>query len=118
MASTSRERKRLLKNIEALKAFPDTGTVRKLRKELKQELAALEKKSVKQAIPVKLSKEQVGTHANQARGAKLRKYHNYLHLIRDNYPDLSYPDIRKMFKIRREGRQTEIPDVVWQNPSP
>ena len=119
MTSTSRERKRLLKNIDALKAFANSGTVRKLRKELKTELAALEKKSAKQApIPAKLSKRQVKVQANAVRSSKLRKYHNYLRQIRDNYPNITYSDVRKMFKIRKEGRQVEIPDVIWQNPSP
>ena len=38
--------------------------------------------------------------------------------IRNNFPDLSYNQIRTQFAKRKSGQGVSIPDVVWQNPSP
>jgi hypothetical protein len=56
--------------------------------------------------------------ANEARAGKMKKYHNYLRQIRNNYPDLTYAQLRRQFSERKRGIKTEVPDVVWRNPSP
>ena len=56
--------------------------------------------------------------ANEARAGKMKKYHNYLRQIRDSYPNLTYRELRRQFSERKRGIKTDVPDVVWRNPSP
>lgn len=56
--------------------------------------------------------------SSKARSEGLKKYHRYIRLIHSNFPELNYADIRKQFKIRKKGKESSIPDVVWKNPSP
>ena len=103
------EKKKLLDQLDALKIFPNNKLVKELRKQV---LAKLEKSEPK--IPfVQLEKD-----VNLTRSTKLKKYHKYLRLIRDNFPNHSYGKIRKEFSKRKRGFEGEIPDAVWQNPSP
>jgi hypothetical protein len=122
MASKSninRERKRILERIDALKSFPNTKTVRQLRKELQAQLESVEEKSARQTeLEVRRARGQARIEGNIARSNNLRRYHNYMHLIHQNFPDIKYGDIRKMFRLRKEGKEVSIPDVIWQNPSP
>jgi len=114
-----RERKRILERIDALKSFPNTKTVRQLRKELKAQLEAIEIKSARQAeLKVRRTTRQIRIEGNISRANNLRRYHNYMRLIHQNFPDIRYSDIRKMFRLRKEGKEVSIPDVIWQNPSP
>lgn len=125
-----KKRKEILSHLDALKSFPKTKTVRLLRKELEQNLALIEKKITKEQININRGKKikevkekektkEIKQHqANESRSSKLRKYHNYLRQVRNNYPEVSYANLRKMFKLRKQGREVEVPDVVWQNPSP
>jgi DNA mismatch repair ATPase MutS len=99
------DREKLLAQLEALKIFPNNKLVRELRKQILAKLSQVEK-----STPQKDS--------NQTRSGKLRRYHNYIRQIRNNFPDLSYSKIRKQLKERRQGIKVDIPDPVWQNPSP
>ena len=103
---------KLLKQLDALKIFPNNKLVQQLRKQIKKKLGRVEK--LKPIIP-SLDKQSL---ANQTRSSKLQKYHKYIRLIRDNFPDLSYNQIRKQFSKRKQGTNVSIPDAVWQNPSP
>ena len=103
---------KLLKQLDALKIFPNNKLVQQLRKQIKKKLQSIEKS--KPIIP-SLDKQFL---ANQTRSSKLQKYHKYIRLIRDNFPDLSYNQIRKQFSKRKQGTNVSIPDAVWQNPSP
>ena len=96
-------RKKLLEQLDALKIFPNTKLVKELREQIKKKL---EKKQPKQSIP------------NQSRSIKLKKYHRYIKLVRNSFPELSHAEIRKQFSKRRRNKEVSIPDVVWQNPSP
>ncbi len=107
------QKKKLLEQLDALKIFPKNKIVRELEKQIRSKLEKLEKKE-KQII----SKSEPKEDANKTRSSKLKKYHRYMRLIRDNYPDLSYSEIRKQFAKRRDGFDSDVPDVVWQNPSP
>jgi len=103
------QRNKLLQRLEALKLFPNNNEVRKLRLRTQKALERLEKPSkIKSKLKVISNKRSIS----------LEKYHRYIRLIRDNFPGLSYPDIRKQFAKRRRGQQVSIPDAVWQNPSP
>lgn len=112
---SSEERKnKLNEQLNALKIFPNTVLVRNLRKQIKAELEKLERKE-KVRFP---RPEDVKTKANLSRSSKAKKYHRYIRLIRNNFPGLSYGDIRKQFSKRRRGKEVSISDAVWQNPSP
>ncbi len=99
----------LLDQLQALKIFPNTKLVKQLRSQIKKKLEKINKK---QKPIVKKRK------ANLTRSGKLRRYHNYIRQIRNNFPGLKYNQIRNQLSQRRQGKQVSIPDAVWQNPSP
>lgn len=116
---SARNRKKIQRQLDALKDFANTKAVRQLRKELQARLRTIEtraKKGKQARFPV--SRKEVQRQANLSRARKLHKYHNYLKQIQKNYPDLTYTQIRKQFKERKQGKKSEIPDVIWHNPSP
>ena len=103
------ERKhKLLERLDALKLFPNNNEVRKLRARTQNALEKLER------IPPKIKPKIV----SNKRSTSLKKHHRYIRLIRDNFPDLKYLDIRKQLAKRKRGKEVSIPDAVWQNPSP
>jgi len=108
----TQDKEKLLEQLEALKLFPKSKLVRELQKQIKTKLEKIQKKEL-----VK-SETKVENATKQTRSSKLKKYHRYLRMIRDNFPDLKYSDIRKQFSQRKKGGDVSIPDVVWQNPSP
>lgn len=101
------DKQKLLEQLEALKLFPNNKQVKELRKQIKKKLSKLEK-----------PKEKKKKQTNQTRAGKLRRYHNYIRQIRNNFPNLTYSQIRSELSQRRKGKSVSIPDVVWQNPSP
>jgi len=105
MAKETREK--LLEHLDALKDFPNSKLVRALREQIKTKIEKLE------TTPVPVSK-----NVNLSRSSKLKRYHKYIRLIRDNFPDLTHAEIRKQFAKRRNQEDVSIPDAVWQNPSP
>lgn len=104
-------KEKLLDQLKALKIFPNNKTVRQLRKQISDKLKKLEKQPQK-------PKEKPKKDPNKARSGKLKRYHNYIRQIRNNFPNLSYNQIRSQLKKRKEGQDVSIPDVIWQNPSP
>ena len=117
--SAKDKKKKIQKQLDALKDFANTKTVRKLRKELNERLARLESRPKKtKQIPLPASPKEVRRQANLSRSRKVRKYHNYIRQIQNNYPNLAYAQIRKQFAERKAGKQSKIPDVIWRNPSP
>ncbi len=106
------QEKKLLEQLDALKIFPKNNLIRELERQIKSKLEKLDKKEGK------IISEPIQKNANKSRSSKLKKYHRYLRMIRDNFPNLKYSDIRKQFYQRRKGQKSDIPDVVWQNPSP
>ncbi|AJW71055.1 hypothetical protein [Nitrosopumilus adriaticus] len=103
-----KDKQKLLQQLEALKLFPNNKHVKELRKQIKSKLKKLD-------IPQKEKKKQ---NKNKSRAGKLRRYHNYIRQIRNNFPNLSYKQIRSELSQRRKGKSVSIPDVIWQNPSP
>ncbi|MBS3926439.1 MAG: hypothetical protein KGZ34_07120 [Nitrosarchaeum sp.] len=95
---------KLREQLDALKIFPNTKLVKELRNQIKKKLEKIQPK--KQTIP------------NQSRSVKLKKYHRYIKLVRNSFPELSHAEIRRQFSKRRSGKDVSIPDVIWQNPSP
>jgi hypothetical protein len=105
---------KLREQIESLKNLPNIKEVLALRKRLQTELDRLTKSTTSESKSV----EDLNVLANVARSGKLKKYHNYIRQIRNNFPNLSYNQIRKQFSERKKGFDSDIPDAVWQNPSP
>ena len=105
--------KKLKERLDALKIFPNNKEVKILRKRIKKQLANLQNKQ-----ETKINKIKTRQQANQSRSGKLRRYHNYVRQIRNNFPNLSYNQIRTELSKRRKGKPSEIPDAIWQNPSP
>lgn len=99
---------KLKERLEALKIFPNNKEVKILKERIKRQLARLEKKQ---------SKEPKTKKPNQTRSGKLRRHHNYIRQIRNNFPDLPYNVIRSELVKRRQGKPSKIPDAIWQNPS-
>ncbi len=103
---------KLREQLENLKLLPNIKEVVALRKRLAKELEKSIPKIKKVVAPI----------PTITRGKKisvaLKKHFRYLRLIRDNFPDLTFGQLRKEFSRRRKGLETEIPDAVWQNPSP
>ena len=103
------QKNRLIKRLDALKLFPNNNEVRILRSRTQKALERLEKSDVRPVpIPTKVS----------TRSSSLKKHHRYIRLIRNNFSNLKYSDIRKQFAKRKRGEEVSIPDAVWQNPSP
>ena len=102
---------KLREQLENLKQLPNIKEVIALRKRLQKE----EKRITKPVTP-KITIPKVD--ANVKRSTKLQRYWRYIKLIRDNFPNLKTNVIRKQLKVRQQGQEVEIPDAVWQNPSP
>ena len=105
---------KLREQIKQLKSLPNLKEVVALRKRLNKELDRIKKKEVVVAPVITAPAES----ANIRRSKSLKKHFRYLRLIRNNFPDLKFSDIRKQFSKRRQGFDSDIPDAVWQNPSP
>ena len=105
MAKETKEK--LLEHLDALKNFPNNKLVKQLRQQIKTKIERFE------VTPVTVSK-----NTNLLRSSKLKRYHKYIRLIRDNFPDLTHAEIRQQFARRRNQEDVSIPDAVWQNPSP
>ena len=101
------KRNKLLEQLDALKIFPNNKLVKELKRQIKSKLERLE------TVPTPLVK-----NPNISRANKLKRYHNYLRQIRNNFPEYSYKQIRQQFAKRRNQQDVSIPDAVWQNPSP
>ena len=104
----NKSKEKLLEQLEALKLFPKNKLASQLKKQIQTKLQKLEKPKI-----TKKPKEK-----NQTRSGKMRRYHNYIRQIRNNFPQYSYNQIRTLFSQRKQGKDVTIPDVVWQNPSP
>lgn len=104
------DKEKLQRQLDALKLFPNNNLIRQLRAQIKEKISRLEKE---ETIPANIIPQPKPTKSHN-----LTKYHRYIRLIRDNFPQYSYLEIRKQFSKRRKGKESNIPDAVWQNPSP
>ncbi len=97
--------------LRTLKGLPRLREVNALKKRLQQEKIKLEK-------PFKPIITKPKVNANRNRSIKLQRYWRYVKLIRDNFPNQTVQEIRTQLTQRKHGTKTEIPDAIWQNPSP
>ena len=112
MMNKKEQLKKLLEQLDALKIFPKSKLVKQLQKQIQDKINQLER------IIIPLKPQEKQKLANESRSRKLKRYHRYIRLIRDNFPDLTISQIRAQFSKRRLGTEVSIPDAVWQNPSP
>lgn len=105
--------KKLQEQLDALKIFPKNKHVQALQKQITTKINSLQN-TIKISKP-KINKQKL---ANQSRSVKLKKYHRYIKMIRNNFPNLEHKEIRKQFSKRKQGVDVSIPDAIWQNPSP
>jgi len=101
---------KLKEQLENLKQLPNIKEVVALRKRLTKEKSKLIPKEVLKVVRIQ--------SANVKRSSKLQRYWRYVKLIRNNFPNNTVKEIRKQLTIRQQGQETDIPDAVWQNPSP
>jgi hypothetical protein len=95
-------------------------------KDLKiKEAVSLRKRLVKEKLSLKVKEETkiiVTEFPKITKGQKisrtLKKRFRYLRLIRNQFPEISWLELRREFSRREKGLDSKIPDVVWQNPSP
>ena len=106
--------RKLLEQLDALKIFPKNKHVLALQKQITNKITKLEKIIIPSKVTIKEKQKLV----NESRSRKLKRYHKYIRLIRDNFPDLTIRQIRAQFSKRKKGSEVSIPDAVWQNPSP
>jgi len=102
---------KLKEQLENLKQLPNIKEVVALRKRLQKE-----QKRITKPVTPKITIPKVD--ANVKRSTKLQRYWRYVKLIRDNFPNLKTNEIRKQLKERQQGQEVDIPDAIWQNPSP
>jgi len=105
---------KLKEQLENLKQLPNLKEVVALRQRLARELDILTKKT-EELIEVTVFPKV--TRAEKI-SRSLKKQFNYLRQIRNNFPDISWLELRREFSRRRKGLDSKIPDAVWQNPSP
>jgi hypothetical protein len=100
--------------LESLKNLPNLKEVIALRKRLQSELKILSAKEESKIEIIKFT----GLTRNQKISKTLKKRFRYLRLIRNQFPEISWLDLRREFSRREKGQDSKVPDVVWQNPSP
>ena len=105
------DKEKLTEQLRALGELPQIREVKALRHRLEKELEKLSTRQVEEKIPKIIS-------PNVVRSSKLSRYWRYVKLIRDNFPNLKVKEIRSQLKKRQQGEESDIPDAVWQNPSP
>jgi len=111
------DKQKILELLKLLDIFPNTQTVRQLRKELEDRLEKIESKERKRTEREKVEARRK-IEAGLSRSRKLKKYHHYIRLVKDNHPEIPYDDIRRQFKARKEGKEVSIPDASWEDLSP
>ena len=109
------DKNKLSELLKSLKEFPQLREVRELRKRLQKEAVKIKPKPEPTVAP---APAEIKATANANRSSKLQRYWRYVKLIRDNFPDLKTNKIRNQLKERQQSQEVDIPDAVWQNPSP
>ena len=100
--------------LETLKDLPNLKEVVALRKRLERELEIIE---VREESRIEVFEFTDLTRAQKI-SRTLKKRFRYLRLIRNQFPEIPWLDLRREFSRRQKGQDSQIPDVVWQNPSP
>ena len=121
--------KRLEKDFESIREelsklenFRDTILLRKFKRQLQGELSNIKEeinRSTKTREQKEEEKQKKRNTANRNRSVKNKRVWNFMKSIQRNYfPDMPLKEIRTSWKKHRQGLENDIPNVVWQNPSP
>ena len=93
MSKIPKEKTKMEDLVKLLKQFPDTATVRRLRRELSAQGKAAER--IAQLKDKKaVDKEKAATHANEMRASKMKRYYRYLKGIQKNFFPKMPPTIK------------------------
>ena len=113
------EIQKLKEQLTVLRLFPKRNQhVVQLRNQIKLKLKKLEQKLSK-PDPKPVDRVERQRKANESRSRAQKKRHQFIRLIHQQLQDkYSYQQVTQQLAQRRQQKQVEIPDVVWQNPSP
>ncbi len=119
MSKLPKEKTKIEDLIKLLKQFPNTSTVRRLRRELSTQGKAAER-IVKLKAKRAVDREKAAETANVMRASKMKRYYRYLKGIQKNFfPKMPLRQLRTMYTRKKKGLDVaEIDDAVWDNPSP
>jgi hypothetical protein len=104
------DKEKILDQLENLKKLPKIKEVKALRQRLEKELQRLE--------GIEPITRQVSNLRSEKISNSLKKHYRYLRMIRNNFPDIKWKDLRKEYSKKQKGEESNIPDFVWENPSP
>ena len=111
--------------IKLLKQFPDTATVRRLRRELSAQGEAakriIRKKAKKESWYKNTLFQKIKSleQSQLNRSSKMKRYYRYLKSIQKNYfPDTPLKQLRTMYKRKKQGLDVDVSDIVFTDPSP
>jgi hypothetical protein len=112
------------KEIQVLQTFRMTQQQQRFLRQLfgersyiKQQIAKLTAPPAAPVLPGE--RQQRSAEANRNRSEKNKRSWRYFEAISENYDlSLSKKQIRSEFTKRRRGLQSDIPDLIWRNPSP
>ena len=107
---TKFDKEKIIEQLESLKNLPKIKEVKALRQRLEKELEKFEEQELIKEIPE--------SNRNEKISKSLKQHFRYLRLIRNNFPDLSWTQLRNEYSKRKKGFDSDVPDFVWQNPSP
>ena len=110
MAKFNKEK--IIEQLESLKKFSKIKEVKALRQRLEKELARF----TEQEEPI--IKEVSKSNRGQKIAKALKQHFRYLRMIRNSFPDLTWNQLRKEYSKKKKGLESDVPDFVWQNPSP
>lgn len=117
-------RKRLAEldsELKTLGHFRSTKSLQQFKRQLVGELSYVKRQIALQKPHTENARERRRriAQANRNRSEKMKRTWRYFKALQENYyPDKSLREIRSSFKKHRDGLETEVPSVVWNNPSP
>jgi hypothetical protein len=111
------------KEIRVLQSFRSTPQQRRFLRQLFGERSYINRQiALATAAPAPLlaaERQKRAAEANKNRSEKMKRTWRYFSSIQENfYPDKSKKVLRSEFTKRKRGLESDIPDLIWRNPSP
>ncbi|MGH9922811.1 MAG: hypothetical protein ACRD38_08680 [Nitrososphaerales archaeon] len=122
LQSLEEELKAIERDIEISKQLRQSKEVLELTRRFYGRLSFI-KQQISKLVMSKEEKEKERqtrlSKASKNRSSKMKTSWQFWKSIQRNYfPDKTLKEIRAKWKRHRQGLTTDIPDVVWRNPSP
>jgi hypothetical protein len=122
LSSLTERLQEIEKELSSLESFRPTTQMQRFKRQLFGEYSYV-KKQISNAQADAQAKSQLRDEkaalANQNRSEKMKRTWRYLRSIQQNYfPEKGLRELRSLLKKQKEGQETDVPDVVWRNPSP